>query len=71
MAAITWVGLRLARGLRTSFGHIVRLLAYAGWLRLFGLLGMAGDLLLSSLGGLLSLAVGSYVFGGGIYAARH
>ena len=62
MALVTWIGLRLARGLRTSFGHIVRLLAYAGWVRLFGLLGVSGDLVLSLLSGLLTLGYASYIW---------
>ncbi len=61
-AALTWVGLRLARGLRTPFGHIVRLLAYASWVRLFGLLGVTGELALSALGALLTLGFASYAW---------
>jgi hypothetical protein len=61
-AAVTWVGLRIARGLHTSFGHLVRLLAYANWVRVFGLLGTTDDLVLSFTGALLSLGVGSYVW---------
>jgi len=62
VALVTWVGLRLAGGLRTSFGHIVRLVAYAGWVRVFGLLGVSGDVVLSLLSGLLSLGFASYVW---------
>jgi hypothetical protein len=62
VAFVTWIGLRLARGLRTSFGHIVRLLAYAGWVRLFGLLGISGDLVLSALSGLLAIGFASYAW---------
>jgi hypothetical protein len=62
MALVTWIGLRLARGLRTSFGHIVRLLAYAGWIRLVGLLDVSGDLVLSLVSGLITLGYASYIW---------
>lgn len=58
--AMTWVGLRLTRNLRTSFGSLLRLFAYASSVRIFGLLGVTGDVFLSGLSFLLTLGVGSY-----------
>ncbi len=61
-AGVTWIGLRLIGSLRTSFGALVRLFAYASWIRLFGLLGVSGDLVLMGLGGLVSLGFGAYTW---------
>jgi hypothetical protein len=61
-AAMTWVGLRLTGDLRTSFGALVRLFAYASWVRLFGLLGVSSDLVLTSLGSLASLGFAAYTW---------
>jgi hypothetical protein len=61
-AGVTWIGLRLIGALRTSFGALVRLFAYASWVRLFGLLGVSSDLGLMGLGALVSLGVGAYVW---------
>ena len=58
--AMTWIGLRLARGLRTSFGRILRMFAYASWIQIFGLLAVPGDVFLSALSFLLVLGFGSY-----------
>ncbi len=61
-ASVTWIGLRLVGSLRTSFGALVRLFAYASWVRLFGLLGVSSDLLFMSLGALVSLGFGAYTW---------
>jgi hypothetical protein len=58
--AMTWIGLRLARGLRTSFGRLLRMFAYASWIQLFGLLSVTGDIFLSALSFVLVLGFGSY-----------
>jgi hypothetical protein len=57
---MAWVGLRLARGLSTSFGRLQRLFAYASWIQIFGLLAITGDVILSTLSFLLVLGFGSY-----------
>jgi hypothetical protein len=59
-AGVTGVGLRLTRNLRTSFGTLLRLFAYASWVRIFGLIGVTGDVFLSALSFLLILGVGSW-----------
>lgn len=59
-ASVTWIGLRLTGNLRTSFGTLVRLFAYASWIRLIGLLGVTGDLFLSAPSSLLMFGLGSY-----------
>ncbi len=61
-AGVTWIGLRLVGSLRTSFGALVRLFAYASWIRLFGLLGVSSDLVLMSLGSLVSFGFGAYTW---------
>ncbi len=61
-AGVTWIGLRVIGSLRTSFGALVRLFAYASWVRLFGLLGVSSDLLFMSLGALVSLGFGAYTW---------
>ncbi len=61
-AGVTWIGLRLVGDLRTSFGALVRLFAYASWVRLFGLLGVSSDLVLTSLGSLASFGFGAYTW---------
>lgn len=57
---MTWIGLRLARGLHTSFGRILRMFAYASWIQLFGLIAVTGDVILSALSFLLVLGFGSW-----------
>ena len=57
---VTWVGLRLTRNLRTSFGALLRLFAYASSVRVLGLLGVTGDVFLSGLSFLAILGIGSY-----------
>jgi len=57
---LTWAGLRLAGGMRTSYGHILRMFAYAGWIQIFGILGVTGYILLSIAGFALSIGFGSY-----------
>jgi hypothetical protein len=57
---VTWIGLRLARGLHTSFGRLLRMFAYASWIQLFGLLTLTGDIFLSALSFALVLGFGSY-----------
>jgi hypothetical protein len=59
-AAVAWVGLRLTRNLHTSFGVLVRMFAYASWIHVFGVLGVTGDVILSSLSFLLTFGFGSY-----------
>lgn len=59
-AAVTWVGLRLTRNLRTSFGTLLRLFAYASSVRVVGLIGVTGDVFLSGLSFLIILGIGSY-----------
>jgi hypothetical protein len=61
-AALTWVGLRLTKNLRTSFATLVRVFAYASWVSLFGLIGLSGDLLLSGVSMLLTLGLGAYTW---------
>jgi hypothetical protein len=59
-AGVTWVGLRLVRSLRTSFGALVRIFAYASWVRVFGLIGVPDDVLLTCLSSLLAFGFGAY-----------
>ncbi len=61
-AGVTWIGLRLVGALRTSFGTLVRLFAYASWIRLFGLIGVSSDLWLTAFGALVSLGFGAYTW---------
>jgi len=61
-AGVTWIGLRLTGDLRTSFGVLVRLFAYASWVRLFGLLGVSSDLFLAGLGSLASFGFAAYTW---------
>jgi hypothetical protein len=61
-AGVTWIGLRLIGALRTSFGALVRLFAYASWIGLFGLLGVSNDLGLTALGALASFGFGAYTW---------
>jgi hypothetical protein len=61
-ATLTWIGLRLTRALRTSFGTLLRLFAYASWIHLFGLLGVTGDVLLSGLSFVLTFGLASYTW---------
>jgi len=61
-AGVTWIGLRLTGDLRTSFGTLLRLFAYASWVRIFGLLGVPGDLLLTGLGWLASFGFAAYTW---------
>lgn len=61
-AGVTWVGLRLTGDLRTSFGTLVRLFAYASWIRLFGLLGVSSDLFLTGLEALVSFGFAAYTW---------
>lgn len=60
--AVTWIGLRLVRKLRTPFAVLLRAFAYASWVRVFGALGASGDLVLGALGSLLSFGLGSYAW---------
>lgn len=60
--AITWIGLRLVGGLRTSFGALLRLFAYASWVNVFGILGVSGDLLLGGMAWLLSFGFAAYTW---------
>ena len=60
--AVTWVGLRLIRKLRTSFAVLLRAFAYASWVRIFGLLGVTGDIFLGALAFLLTLGFGSWAW---------
>jgi len=57
---MTWIGLRLARGLHTSFGRLLRMFAYASWIQVFGVLALTGDIFLSSISFVLVLGFGSY-----------
>jgi hypothetical protein len=57
---VTWIGLRLARGLHTSFGRLLTMFAYASWIQVFGLLALTGDIFLSAFSFLLVLGFGSY-----------
>jgi len=57
---MTWIGLRLARGLHTSFGRLLRMFAYASWIQVFGLLALTGDIFLSSISFVLVVGFGSY-----------
>jgi hypothetical protein len=59
-AGVTWVGLRLIGSLRTSFGALVRILAYASWVRIFGLIGVSDDVLLACSSSLLTFGFGAY-----------
>jgi hypothetical protein len=61
-AGVTWIGLRLTKDLHTSFGVLVRLFAYASWVRLFGLIGVSGDLTLETLGWVLGFGFGAYTW---------
>ena len=60
--AMTWIGLRLIRKLRTSFAVLLRAFAYASWVRIFGLLGVTGDVFLGALAFLLTLGFGSWAW---------
>jgi hypothetical protein len=57
---MTWIGLRLARGLHTSFGRLLRMFAYASWIQVFGVLAVTGDIFLSALSFALVLGFGTY-----------
>jgi hypothetical protein len=59
-AGVTWVGLRLIRNLRTSFGTLVRIFAYASWVSILGLVGVTDDVLLGCLSFLLTFGFGAY-----------
>jgi hypothetical protein len=61
-AGVTWIGLRLIGALRTSFGTLIRLFAYASWIHLFGLIGVSSDLILMGFGGLVSLGFAAYTW---------
>jgi hypothetical protein len=58
--SLTWVGLRIVGGLKTTFERLLRLFAYASWIQVFGLISVTGDIVLSLVGSLLVLGVGSY-----------
>ena len=60
--AVTWIGLRLLRKNRTSFAVLLRAFAYASWVRVFGLLGVTGDIFLGALAFLLTLGFGSWAW---------
>jgi hypothetical protein len=60
--AVTWIGLRLIRKLRTPFTVLLRAFAYASWVRIFGLLGATGDIILGAIGFLLSFGFGSWAW---------
>lgn len=60
--AVTWIGLRLTRKLRTPFTVLLRAFAYASWVRAFGVLGASGDIVLGALGSLLSFGFGSWAW---------
>lgn len=60
--AVTWIGLRLIKQLRTSFAVLLRAFAYASWVRIFGLLGVTGDVFLGALGSLLAFGFGSWAW---------
>lgn len=57
---MTWIGLKLARGLTTSFGRLLRMFSYASWIQLFGIVSITGDVLLSAVSFLLVLGSGSF-----------
>lgn len=61
-AGVTWIGLRLVGALRTSFGTLVRLFAYASWIRVLGLIGISSDLVFMGLGALASLGFAAYTW---------
>lgn len=63
---VTWIGVRLTLGRATnaaprgpSFTVLLRVFAYASWVRLFGVIGVTGDLVLSSLSALVTIVVAS------------
>ena len=58
--AVTWIGLRLSKTLRTSFGTLLRLFAYASWVRVVGLVGIGNDVILSTLAFLMIFGLGSW-----------
>lgn len=60
--AVTWIGLRLVKQLHTSFSVLLRAFAYASWVRIFGLLGVTGDVFLGALGSLLAFGFGSWAW---------
>lgn len=60
LAALTWVGLWLTKNLRTSFTLLVRVFALASWVRLLSLLGITGEVILSSLAGLAAFVLTSW-----------
>jgi hypothetical protein len=59
---VTWLGLRLTKDLHTSFGVLLRFFAYASWVQLFGLIGITGDIALSSFGWLAGFGVGAWTW---------
>jgi hypothetical protein len=60
LAATTWIGLRLANCLHTSYGRIWRLFAYASWVQIFDLLSITGNMALGTISFLVVLGLGAY-----------
>jgi hypothetical protein len=58
--AMTWIGLRLTKTLKTPFGVLVRLFAYASWVQIFGLVGVPDEVLLSFLSFCLTFGLACY-----------
>lgn len=56
----TWVGLKMAGAMKTSYRHLLRMFAYASWIQLFGLLSVTGDVFLGLLSFVLVVGFGSY-----------
>lgn len=60
LAALTWVGLWLTKNLKTSFSLLVRVFAFASWVRILSLLGITGEIILSSIAGLIAFGLTSW-----------
>lgn len=60
LAGMTWLGLKLTKNLRTSFALLVRVFAFASWVRVISLLGLTGEVILSSLAGLAAFILTSW-----------
>lgn len=57
---MTWIGLKMAGAMTTSYARLLKMFAYASWISIFGVLGVPSEMLLGLLSFVLILGFGAY-----------